>query len=410
MRYIIIVFLFLSGISVIAQDFKGEALLTPVDSDAFYRLGLDPALSKYLNEEFSNIRIIDKDNREVPYLLGTESPVYNTTNFKPYEIVEKKQQKNCCTTLILRNPDSNPINNINLFIKNAEVTKVASILGSDDKENWFALKERFVINSLDNKNQTSEIKIVDFPLSNYSYYQLQIEDSTSSPLNILRAGYYEVSTEEGKYYKLTPRIEKSDSLKQKQTYVQIDFEVPQVVDKLQIEMTGAPHFLRRATLMIEKVRVRKGKTQHYYETLHVLELSSKQPSVIELPGMKAKKLLLAVENDDNPPLDVKSIDALQLNRYLTAWLKKGEKYIVKIGDKKLEAPVYDLGFFKDNIPQNPTVVSVGSITWNEKIDEQSSPTIFTNSIIIWSAIIGVIVVLGVMAIRMINETSKEKKP
>src|SRR5688572_25447592 len=142
-RIVLLACVFFLSVSLKAQEFIGEASLPVVQADGFYRVLISPQLGGFLNSEFSNVRILDNKGREVPYLYQEELPVQYTTQFKSYEILEKKQQKNCCTSLLLHNPGSQPINNISLSIKNAEVTKQATLLGSDDKENWFALKQHF---------------------------------------------------------------------------------------------------------------------------------------------------------------------------------------------------------------------------------------------------------------------------
>jgi hypothetical protein len=406
MRLIPVILFILIQACAFGQSFVGDASLPKVDKDGFYRIGISPEISTHANSTFSNIRIIDSQNKEVPYLFEKEYPAYFTKVFKEYEVVEKKQQKNCCTSLILKNPYNQPINNIHLSIKNAEVTKQATLLGSDDRENWFALKEYFVLNSINSTHSTSEIKIVDFPLSNYAYYILKINDSTSAPINILKAGYYEVLSEDGKYTEIPVKAIKSDSAQEKRSYVHIKFDTLKVIDKLTFTMSGAPHFLRKATLLQKMERPKKkGGVEIYYEELATTTVSSKQSTVIELPGIKSDALVVVIENEDNPSLNISSVNAFQLNRYLTAWMKKDEHYTLKLADVNTSAPVYDLEFFRDSIPDQPQVLASGPVTIYPEKKISESPTLFTSRLIIWGAIIIVIIVLGFMAVKMINEAS-----
>jgi len=410
MRLLFILFFGFIATVTVAQKFRGEANIPAVEADGFYRVFLSPQVSRHLNEDFTNIRIYDQQNKEVPYLLQQEAQVYYTQTFREYKILEKKQEKNCCTSLILQNLDSSPINNISILIKNAEVTKQATLLGSDDKQNWFALKQHFTLDAIDNKNQTSEIKIVDFPLSNYAYYLLQIEDSTTAPLNILKAGYYEVSSEDGKYTEVTNlSVTKSDSASERKSYIRIAFDTTQIIDKLSVAMAGPTYFLRRASLSVKKEKLnRKGEKEYYYDWLYDFELSSKQSSIIDLSGIQVTELLITVENNDNPSLDITSIKSYQLNRYLTAWLKRGT-YNMKFGDSNLQAPVYDLGFFEDSIPAQPSILAIGPVTIFKESQAEST-TFFTSRTIIWFAIALVIVVLGYMSLKLMREAGNSGKP
>jgi hypothetical protein len=390
------------------QIFKGEANLPEIQSDGFYRIFISPQLDPYLNSNLSNIRVYDRDNKEVPYLIQEERPTYHTQQFREYEIVEKTQKKNCCTFLTLKNLDSRSINNISLSIKNAEVVKHATLLGSDDKKNWFALKQRFSLSSIDNHNGVSEIKVVDFPLSNYVYYLLQIDDSTSAPVNVLNAGYYETNSEDGKYTVIrTSRSGKTDSASQKRTYLNIKFDSARIVDKLSVSMAGPPYFLRRATLYSKNERLsKKGVKAYYLQVLDEFEISAKQSSVIELPGVTVSELLIKIENNDNPPLDMASVNAYQLNRYCVAWLKKGSGYHIKVGNTDLPKPVYDLEFFRDSISAHPVILNPGNPILYDMPKPMGTKTFFTSQTIIWAALAVVIIVLGVMSVRMMREAGK----
>lgn len=405
-QFILFVNILFCSVTLTAQEYIGEASLPNVDTDGFYRVAISPQLAPVLNSDFTNVRILDHQGKEVPYLYQQEIPLLHTEQFKPYAILEKKQEKKCCTKLILENPKAEPINNISLSIRNAEVTKHAMLLGSDDQQNWFALKQHFTISSINSRDKTSEIKIVDFPLSNYTYYLLQVDDSSSAPLNILSAGYYEVSSENGKYTENPVKIIKADSLHEKQTYLNILFDAAQVSDKIELSMSGAPYFLRKAKLYQKKERTnRKGNKETYFHLLYPFEISSKQPSVLELDGIKANEFQIVISNEDNPSLEVSYLKVYQLNRYLTAWLKKGEQYTVKIGNSDLAAPVYDIGFFKEKIPQTTAVLNIQSLQLYDHATAKNNDTFFTSKTIIWVAIALVVIVLGFLTFKMVKEAS-----
>lgn len=406
-RVILLLFVATSGFG---QSFKGEATISATEADGFYRIPLSPRVTRHLNSDFSNIRIIKSSGGEVPFILQEEFPVQYTEEFRSYEIVEQKITRKCCTHLLLHNPYDQPINNIHLSIKNADVVKTLTVLGSDDKENWFALREDLLLSPVRNPDQTYQIKIIDFPLSNYSYYRIEIDDSTSAPLNILGAGYYKAYAESKETFTEVPvHPFVTDSVDQKRTFIEMRFDTAQYLDKLEITMTGFPYFLRRANLLQKKYRTtKKGDTVSYYNNLLSFQVSSKQSSVIDLKKLKASQLLLEIENDDNPSLQLGSLHTYQMNRYLTAWLKKDEHYTLSIGADDLASPVYDIGSFQDKIPSSPPLLSVAAVKIFQEAEPEPSKTFFTNPMIIWGAIVLVIAVLGFMTRRMISETAGDE--
>jgi hypothetical protein len=393
-----------------SQTFVAETKLPEVQSDGFYNIALAPETSAYLNPSFTNMRIFDEKNREVPYLLRVNVPHTVTKVFRDYAIAEKKQSKNCCTSVVLHNREQRLLNNMHLVVKNADVTKEATLMGSDDKVHWFALKQHFILRPAANKESTSEIKIVDFPLSNYQYYSLQIDDSTSAPLNILTAGYFEVQTEDGKYAEVpVNEIIKSDSSREKKTYLHIRFNGSMTLDKFEVTFKGAPFFLRKAIVHIPKTRSLKGaKTELYYDPLQEIEITSKRPTVTELPGLKVKELLITIDNEDNPVLELDQFNAYQLNRYATAWLAAERSYTVKVGPPDLPAPIYDISYFKDSIPDNAGVIQMGAMNFYSPGHSETAPTFFTTKAFIWAAVVVVIVILGFMSVRLLKAMNNEQ--
>lgn len=401
----------LGSFSMQAQQFRAEASLPNVEADGFYRILLSPEIAPYSNQQFSNIRLYDANKKEVPYVLREEQPSYQQAQFKAYTIVEKTQQPNCCTTLILQNPDKTSINNINLLIRNAEVTKEATLSGSDDQKNWFVIKEQFYLQSIDNSSEAADMKVVNFPLSNYAYYQLRINDSTNAPLNILKAGYYDVLTSGGAYTEVPTRsLVSADSAKEKKSYIYLRYDTLRLLDKLELTMTGTPYFLRNVEVYQRQTRTTKKGKKDFYDLVTSFEVSSAHPSIIQLPMLKTEELMLVVENRDNPSLAIADIKVYQLNRYLAAWLKKGDTYTMQFGDEALRAPSYDLAFFKDSISYQPAVLKVQNVKRIlEVIKVEESPTFFKDKRVIWVAIILVIGVLGFMSVRLIKETNAQKK-
>jgi hypothetical protein len=410
-RYLGIAFLSIAFLPVTAQQFKAEATLPVVDADGFYRVLFTPEAAAYPNQTFSNVRLYDAQQKEVPYIMEQEQPVYQQEKFQEYTIVEKKQEPGCCTTLILENRDKAAINNINLLIRNAEVVKEATLSGSDDQKSWFVIKEKFTLQSIDNPNDASAMKVVNFPLSNYTYYQLRINDSTQAPLNIIKAGYYNARTSEGAYTKVAPvSIATSDSIKQKKTYIHILFDTLRLLDKVELSLTGTPYFMRQVDVYERQARNTKKGVKDYYEFVTSFGISSGGAAIVHLPMVKTRELMLVVENKDNPSLTVSSLNIHQLNRYLVAWLKKGEKYTLRFGDEQLVEPSYDLAFFKDSLSYQSTVLKIQDVRAIQQAGKkEESPTFFTDKRVIWVAIILVIGILGFMSVRLIRETNSQKK-
>lgn len=402
------------------QSFKGEAMIPSVETDGFYRVLISPQINFHLNDDVSDIRIYDSKNHEVPYIFQKESRKYSEERFIEYEIVKKEIKAGCCTSLVLRNAKRTPINNINLIIKNADASREAVLSGSDDNKEWFVISQSLMIDPSANSAETESVQIVGFPWSNYEYYLLKIKDrantslgilesgdehSVYEPLNILKAGHYETRFSEGQFIDLPVKISTTDSASQKKTYVRLMFNGLQFIDQLEIVVSGAKYYRRDATILNERPRTFHGKKLSEFFQQN-FQLTSGRTAIIDMMGIRSKEFLIEIENQDNPPLIISDVKVSQLNRYLTAWLKTGEAYTLRFGQPKLSAPVYDLKFFKDSIPQDVKVLHTAEAKILKKTEAAVSETFFTSKVFIWTAIVAVMIVLGVMSVKMVREASQ----
>lgn len=400
------VFLLFAAFSLRAQDFIAEGDLGECDATGFYKFEIGPALSSWLTPGFANLRIIDESGQQVPYVVENGS-AYETKTFVEYRLFDRSVVTGCCTSLGIENPHNRPIHNIHIRLANADVHKTASLSGSNDRQIWYALKDAFYLDPVNNRHDVSELRALDFPLSNYKYYRLVINDSTTSPLNIMSVGYYKVIHKTASYVPVKPvQVKVLDSLKVKKTFITVSFDTSQWIDRLSISADGAPYFLRSAVVsVVENKRDKKGRQFQRKTPLKDFNISNDAPSVLDLYGMKARTLLIEVDNLDSPPLKAFTVEARQLQRYGMAWLEKGKRYRIAVGRTALEAPQYDLPAFKDKLPVNmPSMEHKPIIRVKDRPDIRIAEEGFWQTrYMVWVAITGIIILLAFFSMRMIRE-------
>ncbi|WP_181304744.1 DUF3999 family protein [Rufibacter sp. XAAS-G3-1] len=394
-----------------AQEFAWQAQLGPVPQPGYHRILLSPQVTGHAQPNLEDLRLFQGKGQAVPYLVRTESPVQYRTLFKPYQILRYTRQPGGVSELLVHNPEKRRINNISLQIGNAEVRKQVSLSGSDDQQNWYVLKEQDVLYAIRNPRSTAEVKLLDFPLSDYRYFRLQLNDSASAPLNILQAGYYDTYSEAGKYTRIPIQsLTRVDSTQNQTTYLHLRFGQPVYPEQIVFHIS-APHLYFRSGQVIMgkqkgQERRRKRRRRARMEEISVpLLLHSNAPAVLELPRQKVEELTIQIENADNPPLTIDSVQVLQLNRYLVAALEPHQTYTLRFGNEKLNAPDYDLQFFQDSIPQDIPVLQVQNL---QSVSGPKTPKQAQNSkLLIWAAIAVLAVGLGYMTVRLLRDMEKK---
>lgn len=392
-----------------SQNFVWESIIETGNKDGFYSILLTEPISSRTKIDLSDIRVFDKKENEIPYIVDKEQTEYRSHIFKEYKIIEKKHfSKKGYTRLVIHNPKREKLSAINLIIQNSEVKKWLKINGSNNKKNWYVVKDKYTFESINNTKETSEIKIVNFPLNNYEYYELIIFDFFNKPINILKAGFYETIIEKGKYSPIKePFISQNDSSMKNYSIVTVNFQRPQYIDKLVFDINKRGFYKRKSTLHVKKKKYKNKQLTTFYERFAEIDFSSETKNELLLPSIQLRDIHIFIENGDDKPLKINHVKAYFLNRYLIAKLKKNTKYRVRFGDKKLYPPNYDLKHFKNKIPKTadlPQIIAGKKVRYIYKEKKEVTiENIFFNKTFLWSTIIFVILFLGFMTVKMLRE-------
>ncbi|TKC65646.1 hypothetical protein FBD94_03655 [Pedobacter hiemivivus] len=206
-----------------------------------------------------------------------------------------------------------------------------------------------------------------------------------------------------------PSVTTTEDKENKRTIVSITFKVPYQIDKLKLNLEGFQYY-RRTTWISEKNPLVNQKRRHYSEDklTNIIISSEKQPTIDLYGENRYKQLFLIIENEDSSPLLIKNIEAYQKNMELIAYLEKDKQYVIKTGQLNMEAPKYDLSYFKDSISN--TIPSVAVLNFekntNEALDKESG---LVKKSWMWGAIVLLIVFLGYLSYYMVREMQSKKQ-
>ncbi|MFD3003238.1 hypothetical protein ACFS7Z_22945 [Pontibacter toksunensis] len=202
---------------------------------------------------------------------------------------------------------------------------------------------------------------------------------------------------------------RTDSAATKQTFINLQFTQPTYPEKLELQISSPDLYLRKGQVILGKPAVENRKKRRPDKPQAVRKfftISSTEPATIELPRQQVQELTLIIENEDNQPLKIAGIKVLQINHYLIADLQPNEDYTLRFCNKAATTPEYDLQFFRDSIPDDLPVLSVTNIS---AADDGKQPKRPVSKTIMWAAISIVVIGLGYMTVRLLNDMNREKK-
>lgn len=354
--YLLMLFLLQAGL-VLAQSFTYKWRLDSVNESGFRSLIISPEISRYLRVDFNDLRIVDESNNNVPHIIRAVGMNWSEQLFKEFPILSSTITDSFQSILIISNAGNQPIAQLKIFLRNSSVSRPASLSGSNDNKTWYIIDDKLQLNRSYETLKDQYIQELNFPPSNYKYFKLVVDNIKNDPLNIVRAGsYLNINYRSFNPYlqNLNPLLKQKDSAGE--TFLEMNWPNAIHLNKLNFNIL-APKFYNR-NLRIYLPKYNEGVIMGLGEPMGFFTLRSGTNNTVDFPRIKTDKLYCAIENGDNPPLQIKEVGAEQVSFEVIAYLEKNKYYALLLGDSMASSPNYDLSTFKDSIPLQQKFVTV----------------------------------------------------
>ncbi len=413
-------------LSANAQYFKYRAPVNPVDTSGYVRILLQPEVSGALNVGYPDIRLYDGDDGEIPYLLGKDRLVKGINRFIEYPIIEKHEEPADCW-ITVENPlyKTEKLDQLCLEVNNTNANRRMTLIGSYDNVKWFAVKDEFTTSYYetvyDGNETTTDVVSFDFPLSDYRYYRFSFHNwsewwkNYQAPVFVVRAGIMvETNPASINDQRLElPGISHTQKEIGNTSCIDIVFADSQYVDYMRFDFTSKTPpgtFHRGARLYVADSLHDCAKSTSY---LSSTILSNDALNEFPLAGKKVQHLCLHVENEDDQPLSVNGIQAIQVKQYLMAFLEKGKSYYLLYGNDSISFPKYDIRYSEEDIVLHEMNV-VGTGARKElppgppEQNDDGVNSFSQNKTVIWGSMFIVVLVLAWMSVKMLREMKNKE--
>ena len=379
-----------------AQTFNWKASLGKVDSAGFYQIPIQPATTALIKSDLSDLRLIDERGKNVPFIVQQRSAA-QAAAFVPFPIVGNRTDSNN-TMLEVDVNASAGTDYLHLVITNTAVERAASISGSNDRKQWFIIKENLTLINADDAIRSDRfVQSINYPFNRYRYLKLVIANSKSDPLNILQAGVYGTSAGlAGDTYLGNPANTFIQKDSNQTTVLHVVNAAPYLTDRIHWKIGGPRFYKRDARIFVADA---DGKARQFLSSFQVV---SGGQQAVSLPSVKSKEYWIEVDNGDNPPLAFSNITTAQLQRSLIAYLDGGTEYYLLAGNPAATAPRFDLAGFRDSIPALVPALSYGPLV-------NTSSSVATNTDDrkwLWPAIIIMVAALAWLTFRLIGDVKR----
>ncbi len=335
-----------------------NAKLKPVLVNGLHKLVLPAEIRSFSNEDLSDFRILDSKGNEVPYFSDKNAESISNSNYKEYKIISKSEIPKKQSLFIFENPEKT-INQVALTIANYDGEKTYSLSGSNDQQQWFGISNNSYLSDLNASDATFVSKTITFPLTNYKFIKIDLDDKKSLPIRIIGVGNFNLKSQLTSLLPIAYSKKTVTEIKaEKKTQIHVVFENTNFLDQIHFSISNPKLYKRYAT--IYKIVSEKIKHKFVNQKVEIIgfELNSDSQNTFNLASLHEKDFYIEIQNDDNQPLEIKDIEFSQVPVYVIADLKTNENYTVKTGNPDLMAPVYDISNFKNSISSNLPIAEI----------------------------------------------------
>ena len=359
MNNLLIILITLVSFSLFSQEKEQyKAIIKNDNTKGFKFIELTPNIRAIANSNLSDLRILDKENKQIPYFLQEESFIviekfisFNKNKSFGYKNIHFNKKS---TSYIVNNKTKKLLNNLTFKISNADVNKSCKIEGSDDNKKWFVVSEKIHLSLNNNSKKAFNYYNIQFPSIDYKYIKLVINDSLSAPINIKDIGYFNRKVIRKETTFNTLKYTYDISQEENSTIIHVKANRNFEINKIDFSIESPELYKRDVAFFTLKKRNKKEIKQIFKQ----FTLSSENKNTFSNLNIKHKEFWIEINNKDNQPLSINSINFYQKINYLVANLKANKEYSIIAGDKKLKKPSYDLVNFKDKIKTNLSTLKI----------------------------------------------------
>jgi hypothetical protein len=397
-KSLMILYLGLVQFAAKAQNFAWQSKLDTVAAAGFYTIPLSIDWLVRAKDDLSDMRIIDEDNKMVPFLIK-KNPPEGRSSFIPLPVL-KITTDTVATIVDIDASDHHGTDHLYLVIGNNAVERFTSLSGSNDLKQWFIIDEKLPLTNKTGYVTDQFVQGLSFPFIRYRFLRLTINNKGSYPLQILKAGIY---ADTGSKESLALYLHKGTTYSQKdstdgKTYISVRNPQPYPVDRISMALSGPKFYSRLAKAYSIKDGIKK--------YLGVTTLRTGEDPAFWVMAGKAQEFLVVIENGDNPPLKVNAINTQCRMQQLIIYLEKGKSYIMLGGNDAIAAPNYDLALFKDSIADSPPIMQHKAVISNNEATVANNTS--NKNWWIWPGIVAALLVLSLLTHRLMNDMKQAK--
>lgn len=373
-------------------------------SDTWHSLTLPNEVYQKMRPDLLDMRILgitaENDTIEAPFLRTSTSEMQIEKEI-PFKLINGvKREGNYYFTFEM--PSEMLVNQIVLDFAQSNFDWKVKVEGSQNQMEWFTTVDNYRILGIENAQTKYKFTNIVFPDAKFRYFRVCI-NSTIQP-EIVGAKVNKQALQAGEYKdfavkNFTVSIDKNA----KQSIIALSLPTAVPISYLKFAVKNSFDYYRPMTVqyLADSTETEKGYI-YQFNNITSGTLSSLEKNEIKFPNVVCKNLKIIIDNADNEPLQIESVEVKGSPDKIVARFTQKANYYLVYGNENGSQANYDIAIFQDKIPKNLTEIQLAEEQTIVKVATPKVEPLFQNKVWLWGIMGFVIVILGWFSFKMIK--------
>jgi hypothetical protein len=424
------------GASIDLTQWQYLSEITIEDSSAEYcALILPPEDYNVARTDLADLRLIDRDGNQIPYVLARDKDRAATVIYSP-EILNRSTDAKRNALITLDFGGQTIKNRIEVDTSGDNFRRAVKVEGSNDNVQFFTVVDRAYVFAVSDKNH-HRFSVIDLPDNDYRYIRITVSpmpiEETKLAINEVRAFEVEKNPAQKQIVEMMQTEHKEDPNTRLSNYVyDLKFRrLPIVEIELNVEDAS---FYRCVSVLgrdaaTQQVKIDSEDNRQRFTEVEVPWNTITTDTIYRYTdpaGRKQERLTLSVQsggsyrylkvivsNYDDQPIKIRSASAKMIPYKLIFPTPADKSATFYIGCESASHPQYDLARRLTNPTQvKTTPAKLASLTDNPLAGkpQQKLPWTEQHKMLLLSILVVVVVVLGVFMLKSLKTIQKQKEP
>ena len=358
-------------------------IITPegVGKDTLIGVELDSEVFGKVKKDMGDLRIIDNNGVEVPYVLRSETTKSQTVRYSP-KMYDLSFTAGDSTSFIVDFGGNVAHNEISILTSSRNFRKQVKILGSNDRISWKTLSEGKEIYDYSMEFSARDTSI-SYPESLYRYLQIRIDDSEEKAIKVsgVSAQRFEVTRAKKVFYQPTVIQEEKD----KQTIITADVGQRGLETDSATLVISSQNFQRHVSVLSSDNN--KNWSTIGSDILYSYQTSkiNSSKSIINYGSIKKRYVRFVIDNYDNQPLTIENKITLEGFAHSILFLADANKtYGLYYGYENGYMPHYDFESVYQYFDENEIVRGTLDVQKPSSLFKVAEPIVVPEPVIPWT--------------------------